>query len=40
MAAAADEGDRVLLKLRSARGDKEMRMRRGDPFSKLFAAYR
>ncbi|KAL4425108.1 hypothetical protein ABPG77_008213 [Micractinium sp. CCAP 211/92] len=39
-AAAGAEGDRVLLKLRSSRGEKEMRMRRGDPFSKLFVSYR
>ncbi|EFN56709.1 hypothetical protein CHLNCDRAFT_144092 [Chlorella variabilis] len=39
-AAAADEG-RISLKLRSAHaGEKVMRMRREDPFSKLFAAYR
>lgn len=39
-AAAGDEGERVLLKLRSSRGEMEMRMLRGDPFSKLFARYR
>jgi hypothetical protein len=39
-AAAADDGSRIELKLRNARGEKVLRMKRGDPFSKLFAAYR
>ena len=39
-AAAADDGSRIELKLRNARGEKVLRMKRDDPFSKLFAAYR
>lgn len=36
-----DDGDKVPLRLRSARcGDKLLRMRRGDTFDKLFAAYK
>jgi hypothetical protein len=39
--AAGSEPDRIALKLRSARhGEKVLRMRSCDPFSKLFAAYR
>ncbi|KAL4853652.1 hypothetical protein ACK3TF_005372 [Chlorella vulgaris] len=38
---AGSEADRIALKLRSARhGEKVLRMRSCDPFSKLFAAYR
>ena len=36
----AGDGDRISLRLRSSKGDKLMRMRRGDPFGKLFEAFR
>ncbi|PSC73595.1 peptidase carboxypeptidase A [Micractinium conductrix] len=35
----AGDGDRISLRLRSSKGDKLMRMRRGDPFGKLFEAF-
>ena len=39
-AAPAADADRISLKLRSAKGDKTLRMGRNDPFSRLFEGYR
>ncbi len=39
-AAPAADADRIPLKLRSAKGDKTLRMGRNDPFSRLFEGYR
>lgn len=39
-AAGGGDGDRIALKLRSSKGDKVISMKKDDPFSKVFDAYK